>query len=245
MTQASVGFHCPECTKANAQTVIRGRDIRSRTDTPITVGLIIANALIFLVQGVAFGDPATSLQREGLLFGPAVQSGDWWRIITSGFLHGSLIHVGANMWALWIFGPPLERALGRARFALAYLAGLLGGAAAVMNFNFDAPTLGASGAVLGLAGALSALLWARGVSIMQSSLGGVLLINLALPLLVPIISFWGHLGGIAGGFAAGWLLAWLPERYGRSSNEAVSATAALCVVLAALALLGPSLLGIG
>ena len=195
MSQASVGFHCQECAKSGAQKVIRARDI-SRARTPVTVTLIALNVAAFLLRDLIV-DPPLNLTNWGLLFGPAVQDGEWWRIITSGFLHANLLHLGFNMYALWIFGPTLERGLGSIRFTLAYASGLIGGAAAVMLFNFNTPTLGASGAVLGLAGALAAVLWSRGVAITQTSLGGIFIINLALPLLVPQISFWGHLGGLA------------------------------------------------
>jgi membrane associated rhomboid family serine protease len=235
MIQAPVGFHCPECTRSGGQRVIRARDL-SRAPIPVTIGLLVANIGIFTIQGLVIGDPPATLQRWGLLFGPAVEAGEWWRVVTSGFLHANLLHIGFNMYALWIFGPVLERGLGSVRFALAYVGGLLGGAAAVVHFDFLSPTLGASGAVLGLAGALAAVLWARGVAITQTSLGGIFIINLGLPLLVGGISFWGHLGGIAGGFAAGWLLSWLPERFGQSTMVALGATTALCVGLLAAAL---------
>jgi len=244
MSQASVGFHCPECVKAGSQQVIRARDLNSNSRPPVTTALIALNIVAFFFQGMIVGDPPETLQRLGRLWGPAFADGEWWRIVTSGFLHGGLLHIGFNMYALWIFGPLLERGLGSVRFALAYTAGLLGGGAAVVLFDFGQPTLGASGAVLGLAGALAAVLWSKGVPITQTSLGGVLVMNLALPLLVPLISFWGHFGGIVAGFAAGWLLSWLPDRYGQPANVAIGATAALCAGLFALAVVGASVGGI-
>lgn len=237
MSQASVGFHCPECVRTGSQRVIRARDL-TQSRPRVTLALIAANVVAFIAQEtVAIG--GTTLFNWGLLYGPDVEAGEWWRIVTSGFLHGSLLHIAFNMYALWIFGPPLERALGPVRFGLAYAAGLLGGAAAVLLFNFDTRTIGASGAVLGLAGALAAVLWSRGIPITQTSLGGLFLINLALPLLVPRISFWGHLGGIAAGFAAGWVLSFLPERFGQSTASAVGVVGALCVALFAVALAAP------
>ncbi len=139
------------------------------------------------------------------------------------------------MYALWIFGPPLERFLGPVRFGLTYLAGLLGGAVAVLAFNYDQPTLGASGAVLGLAAALAAVLWSRGVKPTQTSLMGIFVLNLLLPVILGGISFWGHAGGIVGGFAAGWLLSWLPDRYRVPMSTAMAATVGLCAALAVAA----------
>ena len=228
MTQASIGHHCPECVSTGNQQVYTARTL-PRSDRPaLIMALIVVNVLAFLAQ-TGTNDQVTV---DGLLFGPSVEDGEWWRILTSAFLHGSLLHIGFNMYALWILGPNLLEGLGRLRFALIYLAGLLGGSAAVLAFDFTSPTLGASGAVLGLGGALAAALWARGISLTQTSLGAVLGINLLLPLLVGRISFWGHFGGILAGFLAGWLLTWLPVRFGRTMSEAVAATASLCVVLA-------------
>jgi membrane associated rhomboid family serine protease len=239
MTQASVGFHCPECTRSGGQRVVRARDLTNRRP-PVTVGLIAINLVAFLLQRSVIGPDGSTIGDRGLLFGPLVEDGEWWRVVTSGFLHANLLHIGFNMYALWIFGHPLERALGSVRFALSYLGGLLGGAVAVLVFNFTTPTLGASGAVLGLAGALAAVLWSRGIAITQTSLGGIFILNLALPLLIPRISFWGHFGGIAGGFAVGWLLSWLPDRYGRSMTSAVAAAAVLCGALFVAAITLPA-----
>lgn len=244
MTQASVGFHCPECTKAGAQKVVRASDLSARSQTPVTMTLIAMNVLAFFVQNQVVGDPPQTIQRWGWLLGTEVENGEWWRIVTSGFLHGGTLHLAFNMYALWIFGQALERAIGSTRFAFAYTAALFGGAAAVLLFNFNTPTVGASGAVLGLAGALAAVLWSRGIPITQTSLGGIFIFNLALPLLVPRISFWGHFGGIAVGFAAGWLLSWLPDRYNQSMAVTLAATGGLCLALLAVALVGPGVIGV-
>ncbi len=228
MTQASIGHHCPECLSQTNQQVYTARTLPSSRPTTLLIGLIAVNAIAFLAQGAS----SDSVTVDGILFGPLVADGEWWRILTSAFLHANLLHIGFNMYALWMLGPPLVEGLGRLRFALIYLAGMLGGSAAVLAFDYGSPTLGASGAVLGLGGALAAALWARGISITQTSLGAVLGINLILPLLVGRISFWGHFGGILAGFIAGWLLTWLPVRFGRSMSEAIGAAVALCVVLA-------------
>ena len=228
MTQASIGHHCPECLAGNRQKVYTARNLPSSRRSNLIVALIVVNAVIYLAQ-VGTQDEVTL---DGLLFGPAVADGEWWRVVTSAFLHGSLIHIGFNMYALYALGPPLLEGLGWARFSLIYLGGLFGGSAAVLAFNWGTPTLGASGAVLGLGGALAAALWARGITPSQTSLAPVLGLNLLLPLLVGGISFWGHLGGIAGGFVAGWLLTWLPLRFRQSQGVAVGAAVALCLALA-------------
>ncbi|MFV0524184.1 MAG: rhomboid family intramembrane serine protease [Acidimicrobiales bacterium] len=199
---------------------------RPATSTPVSVVLIAVNVAMYVGQVIT----QQRLTEWGVLFGPFVADGQWWRIITSGFLHAGLLHIGFNMYALWIFGPTLERGLGPIRFALIYLAGLLGGSAAVLAFGFVQPTLGASGAVLGLGGCLAAVLWARGVNIFRTSLATVLIINLALPL-ISNISFWGHLGGTVAGFLAGATVAWLPGRIRMTANQATAAVGGLCLVL--------------
>lgn len=226
MTQASIGHHCPTCLGEQKQQVYTPRNMPSNNVTAVTV-LIVINVVAYVGQ-IVTGD---QLSLDGRLVGFWVAEGEWWRIITSAFLHGGPIHIGFNMYALYLIGNPLLEGLGRTRFLLIYLAGLLGGSFAVLGFGFDQPTLGASGAVLGVAGGLAAALWSRGIPLNQTSLGFILAFNLALPLLLPGISFWGHFGGILSGFAAGWLLTWLPARYRISQPMALGAVVALCALL--------------
>lgn len=170
--------------------------------------------LAFLAQGATSGGGFVSgrVFSEGVLWGPGVADGELWRIVTGGFLHGGLMHLGFNGYALWLFGQQLERGVGALKMGLIYAGGLFGGALAVLLFNFSQPTLGASGAVLGLAGGMAGVLMARGANIFKTSLGGIFLMNLALPILVPRISFWGHAGGIIGGFVVGYAIAILGDR---------------------------------
>jgi membrane associated rhomboid family serine protease len=99
-----------------------------------------------------------------------------------------------------------------------YFGALLGGSLAVLSFGFSQPTLGASGAVLGLAGAMFVVLWGRGISVKDSPVFGLVVINLLLPLLIPGISFWGHFGGVVAGGLMAFLMVWLPEK-NRSGKE--------------------------
>jgi len=241
MTQASVGFHCPECVRSGSQRVIRGRELTARRP-PVTVTLIAVNVAVFFLDRAILIDGLT-LRQRGFLFGPLVQTGEWWRVVTAGFLHADLLHLGFNMFLLWILGQNLERLLGSARFAVIYLAGLLGGSLAATLFDFSSGGLGASGAVLGIAGALVAVLWSSGRSIRETPLGGLLLLNLALPLLSPQISFWAHAGGALGGFVAGWLLLNLPGRLRNTDNAGVAVVSGLCALLLAASVLGPVALG--
>ncbi len=226
MTQASIGHHCPTCLGQHKQEVYTPRNMPGG-------GISLLHVLIGINLAAYLGQIASPTNLDiGWLWGPGISNnGEWWRVVTSAFLHGSLIHIGLNMYMVWMLGNPLLEGLGKLRFALMYTAGLLGGSFAVLAFNFSVPTLGASGAVLGLGGALAAALWARGISITQTSLGFLIAMNLALPLLIGGISFWGHFGGVAAGFAAGWLVTWLPQRFGQSQAVALASVVGLCLAL--------------
>jgi membrane associated rhomboid family serine protease len=242
MNSASVGFHCPECTKTGSQRVYRPGDLVSKPTLVYgVIGLCVAAFVAQLVTGE--GDWARGeVTNEGLLFGPFVQDGEYWRMITSGFLHAGIIHLAFNMYALYIFGPAVQRAVGLAKTILIYVGGLFGGSAGVLLFNWDQGTLGASGAVLGLAGGLAGILWARGINITQTSLGGIFLLNLALPLFTNI-SFWGHFGGIVGGFVVAMAMAkadssMRPTHAMQDSNGPSPALVVGGAVVVALAVLG-------
>ena len=207
---------------------------------PVTLTLIAINIAMFVGQ-FATGNRLTNL---GSLVGPYVAAGEYWRILTSGFLHGSIVHIGFNMYLLYVLGPHMEQGFGSKRFSLMYFGSLFGGSLAVMLFNFNQPTLGASGAVLGLAGAMFVALWSRGVNPRQSPVFGLVILNLALPLFVPVISFWGHFGGVVGGAAVAYVLVWLPDRNRKAgSASSISQGAALVVLLAVTCVLVPQFVG--
>ncbi len=163
-----------------------------------------------------------------LLFGPAVAEGELWRVLTSGLAHNDFIHIAFNGYALWVLGQALEPTAGRFRYALIFLGGLFGGSLAVSVFDWTAPTLGASGAVLGIVAGLAVAYRERGLSIFGSSLGFIIALNLGLPLLVGGISFWGHLGGFVGGGLVALSLAGAVQDQARKSER--NALAALLVV---------------
>ncbi len=199
---------------------------------PVSLTIIGITVALYIAQTATQG-MVTNL---GVLYGPAVQEGHWWRLLASGFLHGSLLHIAFNMYLLYMLGPQLEQRFGSLLFTLMYLASLFGGSLAVMLFDWQQFTLGASGAVLGLAGAMGVALHERGIKPQQSPVFGLVVLNLALPLLVPGISFWGHFGGVFAGALIGYLVIWLPARSpGGSRTNTVSVGTATVVVLAALA----------
>lgn len=246
MRQASVGFHCPECTKATGQKVVRGAQL-VRRPAVVTNALIALNVAIF-VWGMGSGMTTRDqvIYDGGLIghggltpngFVHGVADGDWWRIVTSGFLHANLIHIGMNCLVLYQLGQLLEPALGRLRFGLVYAVSLLSGSFGVLLVSPNELTVGASGAVFGLMGVAVALMRARGVNVFDTGLGGAVLLNLAFTFAIPGISIGGHVGGLVGGFLAGWVLTDLGPRHLRDPRLAMGATAVIGVVAAAGALL--------
>jgi membrane associated rhomboid family serine protease len=256
MTQASVGFHCPECSRRGQQRVYTARTLRRAGGRPIVTQTLIAVNVLVFVLGLSRGSgdilSGTSAFAEdyGLLGSAVVRiggqvfsapigvaHGEWWRLVTGGFLHAGLLHIGFNMFALWILGSQLEAAVGRTRFAVVYGTSLLAGSLGVMILSPHDPTVGASGAIFGLFGLALAAQRSQGINIWQSGLGGILLINLAFTFGVPGISIGGHLGGLAGGYLCGVLLYELGPRM---TNRVVSvvlcgALGAVCFVAAIVA----------
>jgi rhomboid protease GluP len=177
----------------------------------ITNVLVAINVLMFLWE-LATGGPDVD---HGQLYGPAVVAGhQWWRIFAGAFLHGSYAHVGLNMLALYQVGNIVEQLYGKVRFVLLYTIAIVGSGLAVLYFNFDVPTLGASGAIFGLFGALVAVglrLGARGRSLIGQVLP-IIVINLVFTFAVPGISAAAHVGGLVTGFLAGLVLYMLPSQ---------------------------------
>jgi membrane associated rhomboid family serine protease len=185
------------------QRVARTARIRP-TDAIVTRILVGLNVLVYLItvaQGGGLNDPGGSLFSKWALYGPLVDHGDWWRLITSAFLHASVIHIAFNMLALWWLGAPVEMVLGRARFIGLYLVSGLAGAAGALVADPRAVTVGASGAIFGLLGAGLILEWQATGSLAGNYLT-LILINLAISFAVPNISYGGHIGGLIGGILA-------------------------------------------
>ena len=213
MNQASVGFHCPECVKGAGQKVITARTLQSSANPVVTTALVAMNVAIYVVSSLGAGltEPSFQVQLDFALIGQGLSSegllgvaeGEWYRLISGGFLHGSLLHLGFNMYVLWILGKQLEPALGRVGFTAVYFASMLAGSFGVMVLDPGALTVGASGAVFGLFGYAVVAQFVRGINPMQTGLGAVILLNLAFTFLVPGISIGGHVGGLVGGLVAG------------------------------------------
>ena len=160
---------------------------------------------IFTIDFGLIGYGRVLASQESLNF-VGVSEGEWWRMVTGGFLHGGFIHLAFNMFLLWMLGSQLERILGPTRYLILYFGSLLSGALGVMLLDPLALTVGASGAVFGLMGATVVYQLRRGVSPWSNGIGTLLIINLIFTFARPNISVGGHLGGLLGGLLIGWLI---------------------------------------
>jgi membrane associated rhomboid family serine protease len=184
---------------------------------PVTEALIAINVVAFLAETAAGGALANggggTVLTRGALFGPSiVHQHEYWRILTGGFLHLGVFHILVNMLSLYFVGTVLEPGIGRLNFFAIYMASLFAGSFGALLFQPDTVTVGASGAIFGIFGALIVVARNRGIPIWQSGLGIVLVFNLVLTLGIRGISIGGHIGGLIGGVICGWLVLELAEK---------------------------------
>ena len=234
LVQAQVGSHCLDCAKAARP------DVRTRVQfatasvlTPVTYVIIGLNVAMFLWMGMqdadAFSGRITEAHlklglNKGLMeFGAlnpfdlqeVLGPGEWYRLVTAGFIHFGFFHLIMNMLLLFQLGQLLERALGPARFVMLYVASLLAGSLGVLLIDSDGITGGASGAVFGLMAGAAIGLHRRGVNVFNTGIGTTLLLNLVLTFTISNISIGGHLGGAIGGALCGWVMlapSWRPTQ---------------------------------
>ena len=214
MTPTPVGMRCPECARERTKVKTLRTAPTTATATQVLIGI---NLIVFIAETAAGaplgGGGGGQVFNKGALFGPLiVHQHEYWRILTSGFLHDGILHIAFNMFFLYVMGTILEPAIGRLNFVAVYLASLLAGAFGALLFQPNAVTVGASGACFGVLGALIVVARARGIPIWQSGLGITLLINIVFSLSVHGISIGGHLGGVVGGLITGALIVELAER---------------------------------
>ncbi|MGV9413416.1 rhomboid family intramembrane serine protease [Nocardia sp. NPDC003693] len=253
LTPAAVGQHCVECVQQGRRDVRPVRTmtgaVQSAVGKPyVTWTLIGLNVLVFALTAFQAKNPVqntdSQLFRDWRLIPALVGEGEWWRVIGSGFLHYGPLHLLANMFALYVLGPYCEAALGRARYVSVYLVSLLGGSAAVTVLgNPGVATVGASGAIFGLFGAVAVIMLRTRQNLTQILM--LLVLNLIITFAVPGISMLGHLGGLfVGTLAAGGIL-YLPRWLKAKTPQAAMAigwasVAALAVItIAAIAVGAP------
>jgi len=229
MRDAAVGHQCAECVGEGAKNVRQARTqfggVPSNTPL-VTYVLIGINLVMFLLQTMS-----ADLQRALVLFSPAVADGEWWRLLTSAFLHYGVTHILFNMWALWVVGPPLEAALGRLRFTSLYFLSALGGSVLVyLLSSLGAQTAGASGAVFGLFGATFVV--GKRLNMDVRWVIGLIVLNLAFTFVIPLvssqnISWQGHIGGLVTGAVVAAAYAYAP----RKNRNAVQIAATVGLLL--------------
>jgi membrane associated rhomboid family serine protease len=261
MRDAAVGFQCPECIAAGRKETRSGRTAFGGlrpTNASVTSGVLIGiNAAIWVAIMVTGGSGSRLVDllglrpsglclvgnggyavaeglctRQGGTWLPGVADGAWWQLVTSGFTHVTITHIGFNMLALWMIGPQLELVLGRVRFLALYLISLLAGSTVVLWAAGEYQlTLGASGAIYGLFGAL--IIVARRVGGDMRALWGLIIVNVLITFAVPNISWQGHLGGFVGGVLATGILVYAPRQH-RAAYQAAGLTALTAVLAVAI-----------
>jgi membrane associated rhomboid family serine protease len=217
MVFAPVGIRCPDHSGVTQGAARVGQGMRRASlegtgalVTKVLIGVNVAVYLLELALGGQINGTGNEIYTNGVLYGPLVAAGDWWRLITAAFLHYGPIHLGLNMLALWWFGAAVEEVLGRWRYLLLYLVSGLAGSAGALLLSPTNLTVGASGAIFGILGAAFVLERQR-IYVLGGGAVSIIALNLAFTLFVPGISIGGHVGGLAGG-AAGILAL---SRFGR------------------------------
>ncbi|MDP4705658.1 MAG: rhomboid family intramembrane serine protease [Ilumatobacteraceae bacterium] len=218
----TIGSQCPDCIKASRPpATVRAKDWNASQDALITRIIMALNVAVFVwvligdTSSAGFGSSISPREVElGLNKLLLSFNHEWYRLITSGFLHFGILHIAMNMYLLFQLGKLLEPPLGRLRYGLLYFACLLGGSLGVLVLEGSSTGLhgGASGAVFGLMGAAAIGMQRRGINIFQTGLGATLMINLLLTFTIPGISIGGHIGGIVMGAICGSIMLPPPQQ---------------------------------
>lgn len=254
MRPASVGFQCPECVKQGAATVRAPRAAyggKARANPEVTYALMGLCGVFFLLTagggGLGFGGSLSPLFQD-LALRPClahftdgtcpvdggVVGGEYYRLLSSMFLHFGLVHLALNMYCLWLIGPHLERALGRLRFGAVYLLSGLGGSALSYALGpVSEIAAGASGAVFGLFAGFWVLQRRRGGD--ASQIGVTIMLNLVFSFAVPNIDWRGHVGGLVVGALVTAALVYAPQGRQRAVLQALGCVAAAVLVVGVVA----------
>jgi membrane associated rhomboid family serine protease len=245
MTTTPVGMRCPECASQRTK-VVR---MRSMSKTPrVTYALIVLNVVAFLSESGQFSLFGTGIHgkvvEEGVLDRFDVSTNhQYWRLVSAPFLHENIAHIGFNMYLLYVLGLMLEPAIGSIRLGAIYITALLAGSFGAL-FATASPSLGASGAVFGLMGAVAVELRARRLSVFESGIGGLIVVNLILSFTLANISVGAHIGGLIGGALAALALRTADERGLRGLGLLACLLLSAVAVAAAIAVAGASGTGI-
>ena len=205
MTSTPVGMRCPECARQKTKVRV-GQDAFTPTagKMPATIGLAGGGTGSLSGGGTVIHDAG--------LRGPDVANGDWWRVISSGFLHAGFLHLLLNMYVLYIAGSILEPGIGTPRFLGIYFVSLIAGSLGALVVDPNSLTVGASGAIFGLMAAVVVIARGRGVEQLASQFGLFIVLNLVLTFSISGISVGGHIGGLIGGTVAALLVLFVERR---------------------------------
>lgn len=231
LQEAPVGFQCTDCVHAGSQQQRRQQrtyqeagfgqrtvfGARLSQSVLITQVILAVNVLVFLVTALQArsltDNHLGSLFQYGSLYGDATLGhGEWWRVLTSGFLHYGPIHIAVNMFSLWMMGRALEQVCGRGRYLALYFVSMLGASAAVLLFGNPAEypgTAGASGALFGLMGAYAIIVLKLRLN--PTSLLITLALNAFITFGIPGISIYAHVGGLVTGALVAIALLYAPQ----------------------------------
>ena len=244
LIDAPVGAQCVACVRAARPPA--AQQLKVKLAQPLLVTkLIIATCCAVHFYGLSRGGNGADLMsgtsswlvENFALYGPSVKSGEWYRIVTAGCLHGSLLHLGFNCFAIWNLGQTLEGAIGRWRYGALFMVSVLGGSAGALLLSPTSPTIGASGGAFGLMAATVVGMRVRGTPLRHIGWWPPMLINLFLTFGIPGISIGGHVGGmVAGGIIGGVLIG----RRIRNSQIDIATLSAVAVVAIGVALVAAS-----
>ncbi|HVW80087.1 MAG TPA: rhomboid family intramembrane serine protease [Mycobacteriales bacterium] len=237
-----MGFHCPECvargnrTTRAARTVYGGRVYAGSRPALITRILIALNVAVFVATTASGANPITGSTGSSTIYDRfalvpyQVAHGQWYRLITAAFLHYGILHIGFNMFALWMVGPQLEAVLGRLRFTALYMLAGIGGSILSVAFGpINEQAAGASGAIFGLFAALYIV--ARHLNLQTGGIAATIVFNLVFTFSVSNIDWRGHVGGLVIGAVVAAVYAYAPKGPARDRFQAAG-VAAVAVVLA-------------
>lgn len=199
---ASVGQHCPDCVAEARRSAPKVRATATAT-APAVVAIIALTVISWVAQQVVGAEYTFRLASIPAL----IAGGEWWRLFSPVLVHAGALHLGMNMFVLYIYGQNVEQVFGSVRFVTVYVVSALTGSAFSYGFGGLHSSVGASGAVFGVVGALLVYLYNRRSSqfIAQHLRGilGFLALNTVLGLMIPNIDIMAHLGGLVGGMLIG------------------------------------------
>lgn len=247
MITASVGFQCPECVRTGSGTGHPPRANQPRTlaggsvtaDPRLVTKVLLAVNVALFIAVLSAGDRLTA---DLVMIGQwphdsfyqpveGVAEGQWYRLLTSAFLHQEIWHIGMNMLGLWFLGPPLEAALGRIRYLSLYLLSALGGSMLTyLIADPGTPSLGASGAIFGLFGATAVLM--RRLQYDMRPILVLLVINLVFTFTWSDIAWEAHIGGLVFGAAIAYAMVHAPRERRALVQYGTCGVALLVIVVA-------------